>query len=163
MLVPECECATGELACKKKVFRSQLLYFKNAHFNLPASLPRHFNMGNVASGKRRRTTVAGDWTKPTFDVDESVAAAVFAHVTNARDRLALASVSRVWRNVATTDGCWGTCDLVLDGELGKKITDERFENLLRYCGDVKPPRRRSREAACGSKKTKEKGSERTFG
>ena len=64
---------------KKKVFRSQLLYFKNAHFNLPASLPRHFNMGNVASGKRRRTTVAGDWTKPTFDVDESVAAAVFAH------------------------------------------------------------------------------------
>jgi len=94
-------------------------------------------MGNVASGKRRRTTVAGDWTKPTFDVDESVAAAVFAHVTNARDRLALASVSRVWRNVATTDGCWGTCDLVLDGELGKKITDERFTRMIRYCGDVK--------------------------
>ena len=99
----------------------------------------------------------------TFDLDESVAAAVFAHVTNTRDRLALACSSRVWREVATFDGCWGTCDLVLDGELGEKITDGRFENLLRYCGDVKPPRRRSREAACGSKKTKEKGSERTFG
>jgi|TARA_B110000977_G_scaffold201129_1_gene294300 hypothetical protein len=94
-------------------------------------------MSNVASGKRRRTTVVGDRTTPTFDVDESVAAAVFAHVTNTRDRLALGCVSRVWRQVATTDGCWGTCDLVLDGELGKKITDERFENLLRYCVDVK--------------------------
>ena len=73
----------------------------------------------------------------TFDVDESVAAAVFAHVTNTRDRLALACSSRVWREVATFDGCWGTCDLVLDGELGEKITDERLENLLRYCGDVK--------------------------
>ena len=26
---------------------------------------------------------------------------------------------------------------MLDGELGKKITDDRFARLLRYCGDVK--------------------------
>jgi len=26
---------------------------------------------------------------------------------------------------------------VLEGKLGEKITDERFEDLLRYCGDVK--------------------------
>ena len=32
---------------------------------------------------------------------------------------------------------WGTCDLVLDGELGEKVTDERFERLMLYCGDVK--------------------------
>ena len=34
-------------------------------------------------------------------------------------------------------GVWGTCDLVLDGELGEKVTDERFERLMLYCGDVK--------------------------
>ena len=57
--------------------------------------------------------------------------------TSTRDRLALACVSRVWRKVATSEESWGTCDLVLDGELGKKITDDRFARLLRYCGDGK--------------------------
>ena len=75
--------------------------------------------------------------RPSFDVDESVAAAVLARVESPRDRLALACVSRVWRRVAATPGAWGTCDLVLDGELGENVTDERFERLMLYCGDVK--------------------------
>ena len=75
--------------------------------------------------------------RPSFDVDESVAAAVLARVESPRDRLALACVSRVWRRAAATPGAWGTCDLVLDGELGMKVTDERFERLMLYCGDVK--------------------------
>ena len=88
--------------------------------------------------KRDQTTQvdANDLT-PTFDVDESVAAAVFAHVKNTRDRLALATVSRTWRKVATSDGGWGSCDVVLDGELGQKITDERLHRILRCCRDVK--------------------------
>ena len=71
----------------------------------------------------------------TFNVDESVAAAVFAHVTDTRDRLALACVSRVWRKVASSEGCWGTHDdLYIYDE---KITDDRLERLNRYCADVK--------------------------
>jgi hypothetical protein len=78
-----------------------------------------------------------DENKPSFDVDESVAAAVLARVESPRDRLALACVSRVWRRAAATPGAWGTCDLVLDGELGERLTDERFERLLCYCGNIK--------------------------
>ena len=78
-----------------------------------------------------------DDTKPSFDVDESVAAAVLSRVSSPRDRLALACVSPVWKNAVTSEGAWGTCDLVLDGELGKRLTDERFGRLLCYCGDVK--------------------------
>ena len=78
-----------------------------------------------------------DENKPSFDVDESVAAAVLEKVTSTRDRLALACVSQVWKNAVTSEGAWGTCDLVLDGELGKRLTDERFERLLCYCGDIK--------------------------
>ena len=75
--------------------------------------------------------------RDTFDVGESVAALVFSHVKSTRDRLALACVSRVWRKVAGSYGSWGTCDLVIDSELGKKITDDRFDNLVRYCSRVK--------------------------
>ena len=78
-----------------------------------------------------------DENKPSFDVNESVAAAVLARVSSPRDRLALACVSPVWKNVVTSEAAWGTCDLVLDGELGKRLTDERFGRLLCYCGDVK--------------------------
>ena len=78
-----------------------------------------------------------DDTKPSFDVDESVAAAVLSRVSSPRDRLALACVSPVWKNAVTSEGSWGTCDLVLDGELGKELTDERFGRLLCYCSDVK--------------------------
>jgi len=78
-----------------------------------------------------------DENKPSFDVDESVASAVLAQVSSPRDRLALACVSPVWKNVVTSEAAWGTCDLVLDGELGKRLTDERFGRLLFYCGDVK--------------------------
>tara|TARA_B110000977_G_scaffold175235_1_gene229783 strand:+ start:5075 stop:6493 length:1419 start_codon:yes stop_codon:yes gene_type:complete len=73
----------------------------------------------------------------TFDVGESVAAAVFSHVTSTRDRLALSCVSRVWRKVVATEGSWGACDLVIDPELGKRLTNDRFVNLIRRCGDVK--------------------------
>jgi hypothetical protein len=110
----------------------------------PALLASNDTTSNAMPGKKARARKkkterrdARELTKPTFDVDESVAAAVFAHVTNTRDRLALACVSKVWRKVVTSDGSWGTCDLVLEGKLGEKITDERFEDLLRYCGDVK--------------------------
>ena len=54
-----------------------------------------------------------------------------------RDRLALACSSRVWRKVAASEGSWGTCDLVIDGNLSVKITEARLERLLRYCGDVR--------------------------
>ena len=66
----------------------------------------------------------------TFDVGESVAAAVFSHVTSTRDRLALGCVSRVWRKVAGSYGSWGTFELVLDGELGKRLTDARLQRLI---------------------------------
>ena len=89
-------------------------------------------------------TVAPDVIMPdvhtaTFDVDESLAALVLSHVTNTRDRLALAYVSRVWRKVAATEGCWGTCDLVIDRDMLNrlKLTNERLECLIGYCGDVK--------------------------
>ena len=78
-----------------------------------------------------------DDTKPSFDVDESVAAALLTHVSSPRDRLALACVTTVWKNAVTSEGAWGTCDLVLDSELGKRLTDERFGRLLYYCGDLR--------------------------
>ena len=95
--------------------------------------------GGFARRARRDKTCAREVAKAngTFDVDESVAAQVFSHVTNVRDRLALSCVSRVWRKVAASDGAWGTCELVIDAKLGKRLTDDRFGNLIRYCGDVK--------------------------
>ena len=69
-------------------------------------------------------------TNDSFDVDESVAALVLAHVTSTRDRLALGCVSRVWRKVAGSYGSWGTFELVLDGELGKRLTDARLQRLI---------------------------------
>ena len=86
---------------------------------------------------KAKVQAEADENKPSFDVDESVAAAVLEKVTSTRDRLALACVSQVWKNAVTSEGAWGTCDLVLVGELGKRLTDERFERLLSYCGDIK--------------------------
>ena len=62
---------------------------------------------------------------------------MFSHVTSTRDRLALACVSRVWRKVAASKGAWGTCDVMIDGALGKKIKSARLERMFRYSGDVK--------------------------
>ena len=92
---------------------------------------------NAEDKANAKIQAEADDTMPSFDVDESVAAAVLAHVSSPRDRLALACVSSVWKNAVTSEGAWGTCDLVLDGELGKRLTDERFGRLLCYCGDVK--------------------------
>ena len=86
---------------------------------------------------RAKTNASVDVEKSAFDAHESVAAAVLAHVSSVRDRLALACVSRAWRKVVTSEGAWGTCDLVLDSELGRRLTDKRFLRLLRYCGEVK--------------------------
>ena len=86
---------------------------------------------------KAKVQAEADENKPSFDVDESAAAAVLEKVTSTRDRVALACVSQVWKNAVTSEGAWGTCDLVLDGELGKRLTDERFERLLCYCGDIK--------------------------
>ena len=115
-----------------------------------ASRPRHFTMPprtNAKKAKKAKKAKAkakanaevqaeADDTKPSFDVDESVAAAVLARVSSPRDRLALACVSSVWKNAVTSEGAWGTCDLVLDSELGKRLTDEGFGRLLCYCGDL---------------------------
>ena len=74
-----------------------------------------------------------------FEPGESIAAAVLAHVHDVRDRLALACVSREWRRVAATEGSWGVAhdELVVKGELAKRLTDERLERLMRYCGRLK--------------------------
>ncbi len=39
--------------------------------------------------------------------------------------------------MAASEGSWGACDLVIDSELGPRLTNHRFVNLVRYCGDVK--------------------------
>lgn len=80
-----------------------------------------------------------DVSTATFDVDESVAAVVSSHVMSTRDLLALACVSRVLRKVAASERSWGTCDLEIsaaDGNL-EKLTDDRLEHLLGYCGVVR--------------------------
>lgn len=100
-------------------------------------MPPRTNAKKAKAEANAKIQAEADDTMPSFDVDESVAAAVLAHVSSPRDRLALACVSSVWKNAVTSEGAWGTCDLVLDGELGKRLTDERFGRLLCYCGDVK--------------------------
>ena len=71
---------------------------------------------------------------PTFDADASVAAAVLKHVTSLRDRLALACVSKVWRDAAATEE--GVTDVVIEGELAKRLTDERFKRVMEVCGNL---------------------------
>lgn len=80
-----------------------------------------------------------DAPSASFDVDESIAAAVLSHVHDLRDRLALACVSRVWRRVAATTGSWSTSldEVVVDGALAGRLTDDRFASLMRYCGRLK--------------------------
>lgn len=80
-----------------------------------------------------------DVPSASFDVDESIANAVLSHVHNLRDRLALACVSRVWRRVAATTEAWGASldEVVVDGALAGRLTDDRFASLMRYCGRLK--------------------------
>ena len=80
-----------------------------------------------------------DVRSASFDVDESIAAAVLSHVHDLRDRLALACVSRVWRRVSATTESWGASldVLVVDGTLAGRLNDERFASLMRYCGRLK--------------------------
>ena len=80
------------------------------------------------SAMQKRRRIAG----PEFDADASVAAAVLKHVTSLRDRLALACVSKVWRDAAATEG--GVTDVVIEGELAKRLTDERFKRVMDVCG-----------------------------
>ena len=75
--------------------------------------------------------------KACFDPDESVAALVLRHLPDVRDRLSLGCVSRVFKEVAATEGCWGTAgfdSLVLDGPLAFKLNDRRVSKLLWYAG-----------------------------
>jgi hypothetical protein len=75
-----------------------------------------------------------DETVATFDVDESTAALVLQHVDDLRDRMALASTSRVWRDAATAPA---TCRdrLVVEGAVAARLTDDRLEILLNsYAG-----------------------------
>ena len=84
-------------------------------------------------------TISAEDSAVAFEPDESIGAAVLAHVHDVRDRLALACVSREWRRVAATEGSWGVAhdELVVKGELAKRLTDERLERLMRYCGRLK--------------------------
>ena len=114
-------------------------HLPSRHFTMPprTNVKKAKAEANAEDKANAKVQAEADDTMPSFDVDESVAAAVLAHVSSPRDRLALACVSPVWKNAVTSEGAWGTCDLVLDGELGKRLTDERFGRLLCYCGDVK--------------------------
>ena len=85
---------------------------------------RKKNARKKAAKKRKEKEAA------RIDVDESIASAIVAHVPDIRDRLALGCVSRVWRKVAGSYGSWGTFELVLDGELGKRLTDARLQRLI---------------------------------
>ena len=84
-------------------------------------------------------TISAEDSAVAFEPDESIGAAVSAHVHDVRDRLALACVSREWRRVAATEGSWGVAhdELVMKGELAKRLTDERLERLMRYYGRLK--------------------------
>ena len=90
--------------------------------------------GNLAA-----LTISAEDFAVAFEPDESIGAAVLAHVHDVRDRLALACVSREWRRVAATEGSWGVAhdELVMKGELAKRLTDERLERLMRYYGRLK--------------------------
>ena len=90
--------------------------------------------GNLAA-----LTISAEDSAVAFEPDESIGAAVLAHVHDVRDRLALACVSREWRRVAATEGSWGVAhdELVMKGELAKRLTDERLERLMRYYGRLK--------------------------
>jgi hypothetical protein len=87
------------------------------------------------SAMRKRARIAGPDRSPTFDADASVAAAVLSHVTCLRDRLALTCVSKVWRDAAATQG--GVTDVVIEGELAKQLTDERFKRVMDVSGALK--------------------------
>jgi len=84
---------------------------------------------------QKRARIAGPEMSPTLDADASVAAAVLNHVTSLRDRLALACVSKVWRDAAATEG--GVTDVVIEGELAKRLTDERFKRAMDVCSALK--------------------------
>jgi hypothetical protein len=79
--------------------------------------------------------------KPRFDPVPCLASLVLRHVETIPDRLALACVSRVWRDVATAPGSWGSAvfrpgwsTVLVEGELASKLTDARLAQLLTYRG-----------------------------
>lgn len=94
---------------------------------------------SIMNGDFAALTISAEDSAVAFEPDESIGAAVLAHVHDVRDRLALACVSREWRRVAATEGSWGVAhdELVVKGELAKRLTDERLERLMRYCGRLK--------------------------
>jgi hypothetical protein len=66
---------------------------------------------------------------PRFDVDKSTAALVLQHVNDLRDRMALASTFRVWREAATAPAACRD-RLVIEGSVAARLTDERMVRLL---------------------------------
>ena len=70
----------------------------------------------------------------SFEPDEHIATVVLRHVENVRDRLALESVSRVWRAVGQIPGVWQSQDLIISGDLAARLTDASFYQVLRRAG-----------------------------
>jgi hypothetical protein len=69
-----------------------------------------------------------------LDPDDHLATLVLRHVGDARDRLTLECVSRVWRRVGMITAGWARQDLTVSGALAAKLTNARFVQLLRRAG-----------------------------
>ena len=70
----------------------------------------------------------------SFEPDEHLATLILRHVGEVRDRLALECVTRVWRAVGQIPGVWQSQDLTLTGDLAARLTNVRFEHVLRRAG-----------------------------
>jgi hypothetical protein len=80
------------------------------------------------------TTTTATSTKVRFDdIGFDVAAEVLHHVDNVVDHLALSGVSQFWRKVVQNSSASGKTLLLREG-VAKKLTDERFEKLLKHAG-----------------------------
>ena len=95
-------------------------------------------MGNKKNARKRAAKKRKEKKKARVDVDESVASAIVAHVPDIRDRLALGCVSQVWRDAASSPGCWQLAPfpLLIEPPLANKLTDDAFKQLMLYAGNA---------------------------
>ena len=95
-------------------------------------------MGNKKNARKKAAKKRREKAKARVDVDESVASAIVAHVPDIRDRLALGCVSQVWRDAASSPGCWQLAPFPLRivPPLANKLTDDAFRQLMLYAGNA---------------------------
>ena len=95
-------------------------------------------MGNKKNARKRAAKKRKEKKKARVDVDESVASAIVAHVPDVRDRLALGCVSHIWRDAASSPGCWQLAPfpLLIEPPLANKLTDDAFKQLMLYAGNA---------------------------